>query len=128
MALEQAKEFLAKLIADDSLKDTFSQIKPEDAPARAKEMGFEFTLEELETAEKEYREANGSNPEKLNPDHLDNLAGGELWDGEDAPDGHEMGCILTYHGRDWQFSNDIYCNTTYYCCHNFLGKDRLFEP
>ena len=33
----------------------------------------------------------------LDVEDLDKVAGGVLWFGEDAPDGHEMGCVCTYY-------------------------------
>ena len=128
MALEQAKEFLDKLISNDEMKETFSQINPADAPERAKEMGYHFTLEELETAEKEVREKDRTDPEQLNANDLDSMAGGGFWQGEDAPDGHEMGCVVTYHRYNWQKENNIWCNSAYYCISSNRIEDTQIGP
>ena len=35
--------------------------------------------------------------------------------GEDAPDGHEMGCIWFYHHYIYQKEMNIWCKKSYYC-------------
>ena len=34
---------------------------------------------------------------ELNNEELDKVAGGVFWCGPDAPDGHEVGCLLNYY-------------------------------
>ena len=78
-----------------------------------------MTAHELIEAEKEFRketaEKNEAQAEKLSLDDLDAVAGGDRGDGEDAPDGHEMGCSWSYHGVQWQVEHDVWCSTSYYC-------------
>ena len=54
-------------------------------------------------------------PKELTPDELDKAAGGTWWTGEDAPDGHEMGCAISWHHYTYQKENNIWCNMSYYC-------------
>ncbi|MBR6331900.1 MAG: hypothetical protein IKR78_02075 [Dehalococcoidales bacterium] len=49
----------------------------------------------------------------LSDDNLEKVSGGMLWFGEDAPDGHEIGCLVAWY-EDWDeyyFDNNIckYC-------------------
>lgn len=32
-----------------------------------------------------------------------------------TPDGHDMGCILPYHGKAWAKENNTWCNQGHYC-------------
>ena len=42
--------------------------------------------------------------------------------GEDAPDGHEMGCGFFYHKYDWSKKNNTWCKQEYYCLeNNYIG-------
>lgn len=90
------------------------KINPADIPDAARENGFEFTLEELEAVAEEYRKSRAEEPQKLNPDEIDNMAGGMYFTGDDAPDGHEMGCYVIYHSHQWSRDNDTWCSHTYY--------------
>ena len=40
------------------------------------------------------------------------VAGGDFWAGDDAPDGHEMGCFITFH-QWWT------CEENKWWCHNY---------
>ena len=51
--------------------------------------GYDVTAGEMIEAEKDFR-AEKAKKTKLSVDELDAVAGGAIWDGEDAPDGHEM--------------------------------------
>ena len=61
------------------------------------------------------------NEMELNPDELDKAAGGWLWTSEDAPDGHEMGCIASYHHYNWSKENGIWCKQDYYCVSGYYS-------
>lgn len=130
MKPEKAKEFLELVIKDETLRSRLAEKGPDEAAAIARELGFDVTAEELTQAEKELRKLpqDCENPEQLSPDDLDTVAGGGLWRGEDAPDGHEMGCNLTYHGYDWSRSTGNWCVNMYYCVLNHYGEHALCTP
>lgn len=120
MKLEKAKEFLELVIKDEVLRSRLAEKEPYEAAAIAGELGFDVTAEELIQAGNELRRQpnNGEMPEVLSLDDLDTVAGGSFWGGEDAPDGHEMGCALSYHGYDWSRSTGNWCKSDYYCVAN----------
>ena len=116
MALENAKEFLKKAMTDETLRQKIVSLQPDEVVFVAAGSGYEFTAEELEQAENELRQlsAAGGEPVELDTDDLDKIAGGEYWEGDDAPDGHEMGCYIFYHGYDYSVNNRIQCTNQYY--------------
>ena len=74
-----------------------------------------MTVEELEEAMKALRQAAMQEPEELSLGEMDKAADGTFWGSEDAPDGHEMGCALTWHGYSWSKEKNIWCNKLFYC-------------
>ena len=46
---------------------------------------------------------------ELNKEELDNVSGGYLWFGEDAPDGHESTCLIKWYDGmdDYYWTNRI---------------------
>ena len=114
MSIEEAKRFLEQVKADEQLQKRMSELKPDEVEKFAKELGFDVTGEDLEKALRQLRQTE-EQPRELNPDELDNVAGGECWQGEDGPDGHELGCFITYHGYNYQYDNKIWCKHYYYC-------------
>ena len=70
MSKENAKAFVQAVLNDEELREKTANMKPEDAIPFAKEMGYEFTLEELKEVKKEDIE--------LSPDELENAAGGHV--------------------------------------------------
>ena len=92
----------------------------------AKELGFDVTEDELEQAERELKQLSSVElPSELASDELDKVAGGRGWQGEDAPDGHEMGCAIFYHKRGYSEETGIWCNQEYYCiANNHLDDDK----
>ena len=119
MALENAKKFLEQVLKDGALRARMAEKDPAEAAAIAKELGLDVTAEELEQAVKAMRRAGGEATKELSPDEMDKAAGGSFWTGEDAPDGHEMGCIAFYHQYNYQKENNIWCNKSYYCNHHY---------
>ena len=115
MSLENAKLFLEKVISDGELRKDVQKKESVDVLAKAKELGYECTAEELDTAVEEYRKGSGNSDTKLEAQDLDHFAGGYLWQGDEASDGHEMGCLLTYHSYSWSEENNEYCSSSYYC-------------
>ncbi len=117
MKLEKAKEFLELVIKDESLRTRLAGKEPDEAAAIAGELGFDVTAEDLLQAGNELRRQplNCETPKVLSINELDTVAGGSFWQGEDAPDEHEMGCALSYHGYDWSRSTGNWCKKSYYC-------------
>ena len=116
MALEKAKEFLKNAMTDESLRRKIASMQPDEIAAVAEEAGFEVTADELEKAEHDLRRGleDGEKPVELDKDELDKIAGGEYWEGDDAPDGHEMGCYIFYHRIDYAKETGIECTNHYY--------------
>ncbi len=91
-----------------------SEKEPAEVAAIAGELGYEVTAAELTQAELALRlaPANREKSVELNVNDLAQVAGGMFWDGDDAPDGHEMGCFITYH-QWWT------CEENKWWCHNY---------
>ena len=68
----------------------------------------------------------------MTEEELDRFSGGTFGDGETAPDGHEMGCVLSWHGNNWQEKNKIYCSRQSLCDKYFhvclLTPNRSHDP
>ncbi len=121
MAVENAKKLLERIMKDAALRARAAEKGPAEVAALAKELGYDVTAEELARAEQDLRAPSGSGetPVELDVDDLDKAAGGSFFLGEDAPDGHEMGCIAIYHHYNYQKENNIWCNRAYYCNHSY---------
>ncbi len=78
-------------------------------------MGYELSVEDMTAEDKECRE--------LSEDELEAVSGGVLWFGDDAPDGHELHCFLTYYSGWPDF---YYCNSCTYC-NGGKGQKHEFE-
>ena len=70
MSKESAAAFVQAVMEDEELRERAENLKPEEAVPLGKEMGYDFTLEELTEAANEDSE--------LSPDELDNAAGGNV--------------------------------------------------
>ena len=114
MALENARAFLEQVMKDKALRARTAEKEPAEVVAIARELGLEVTAEELEQAVKAMRQE-AEEPKELTLDEMDKAAGGVWWTGEDAPDGHEMGCAISWHHYTYQKENNIWCNLAYYC-------------
>ncbi|MBO6301818.1 MAG: Nif11-like leader peptide family natural product precursor [Ruminiclostridium sp.] len=116
MSKEIAKKLIAELETNEELKAKVEGVSdPEELLKIAKASGYDVTIEELIEAEKESRKSKAAETdEKLSFDDLENVAGGTFWRNDDAPDGHEIGCKLCYHGIDWCRSKDIWCNKEFW--------------
>ena len=123
MAFENAKKFLEQAMKDKALRARTAEKEPAEVVAIAKELGFDVTAEELEEAVKAMRKAAGEATKELSIDELGKVAGGIFWTGEDAPDGYEMGCFMTYHHRQWCADNNIWCKSTFYCTGSYTSDD-----
>ena len=64
--------------------------------------------------------------EELEPGEMDMVAGGALFFGDDASDGHEMGCVMAYHHYDWSAENNAWCSQNHFaqsCSNQALLQD-----
>ena len=135
MAKENAKNLITELQTNEELKAQVEGITdPEELAKKAIEAGYDVTADELVEAEKEFRkelaEKSDAQAKKLSVDELENVAGGDAnggWEGEIAPDGHEMGCHICYHGYDWSKEHNIWCGRDWYCTGNFVCQSNYFE-
>ena len=85
----------------------------------APKLGFDITADEIRAGiaemERQRREKASAGMETLPDEEVESATGGILWTGEDAPDGHELGCYMAYHGYTYQKDNDIW-RSKEYCC------------
>ena len=109
------------MMKDKALRARTAEKEPVEVVAIARELGFDVTAEELVQAEQALKNAagNAEKPVELNVNDMDKVVGGSCFLGEDAPDGHEMGCIAFYHHYNYQKENNIWCNKSYYCNHYY---------
>ena len=115
MSMETAKKLIADLQTNEELKAKVNGITdPGQLVKAAVDAGYDIIAEEMIEAEKEFREEQ-AHKTKLSAEELDAVAGGEYWTGEIAPDGHEMGCVASYHKYDYQKETGIWCKHVYYC-------------
>ena len=95
---------------------------PEDLIGIAAEAGFDITIEDLIAAEQELRK-NVIMFEELSLDALEEVSGGGgAWEGQNAEDGHEMGCIRAWHDKNWQEENNVFCVGSYYTRDSFENR------
>ncbi len=125
MSKESAKKLIDELQTNEALKAKVQGITDPAALVKAAvDAGYDVTEAELIEAEKELKtEQAERTDEKLSFDDLEDVAGGVLGDGDDAPDGHEMGCAISYHGTDWQIENNIWCTKHWYCQKSLYSTD-----
>ncbi len=121
MSKETAKKLIAELQTNEEIKAKVQGITdPVQLVKIAADAGFDVTAEEMTEAEKEFR-AEKAKKTRLSAEELDAVAGGGLWFGEAAPDGHELGCVLSYHIKDYQETYNIWCNKEWFCKENYGG-------
>jgi len=70
MSKENAKAFVQAILNDEELRQRTEKMKPEELIPFAKEMGFDFTLDELKDVKKENIE--------LSPEELEAVTGGTI--------------------------------------------------
>ena len=137
MAIEKVKELLKTVGTDPEAQKALQQMdKSADMEGiiryfaeAAQRLGFDLTEEEIregfQAVETERRKKTADASEEivdLPDDEMGYASGGAFWEGEEAPDGHEMGCFLTYHNRAWQEAFGIWCEKMYYCNANIDAK------
>lgn len=116
MSKENAQKLFNELETNKELREKLAGLEnPADIVKAAVEAGYEITEAELIEAEKELRKQRAQKTDELSPDELESASGGTFWQGEDAPDGREMGCFLAYHDYDYQWKNKMWCANNYWC-------------
>jgi len=70
MAMNHAKEFINKMLENEELRNKFAAMNTEDGLAAAKDMGLDFTTDELKQAGEDY---------EMPAEQLDNVNGGGVW-------------------------------------------------
>ncbi len=129
MSKNAAMDFINELRTNVELYDRSLEIGSVDEMVEfAREAGYNVTAEDLVGAETEARRLLSDESDKavnmvtLSSEELSSVAGGEFFTGEEASDGHEMGCILAYHGKHFEEAcvSNFYCMSNYYMqqlCH-----------
>ena len=118
MPKEAAMRFVQDLRTNVELYDSTLGIRSVGEMVEfARKAGYDVTEESLAEAEKEARtilSAESDNAAlgiRLTPEETEAIGGGEMWFGDNASDGHELGCAIAYHGRGYEEK----CKETYYC-------------
>ena len=119
MAQENAKKFLEKVWADETLRDRIGGKTPEEIVEIAAEQGFDVTAEDLKKAAESFRkesaETNDAAAEKireLNVDKMDKVAGGYFF--------HPQVCSADFDDGNTCWFND-YCSQMWNADHD-LGR------
>ena len=121
MSKEIAKKLIAELQTNEELKTKIVGIEDRaELVKKAVEAGYDVTVEELIEAEKEFRKELAGKTDELSPEELESAAGGKMWKADDASDGHESFCSLSYHHIDWHEEHDEWCKENYI----FDSKDK----
>ena len=117
MSKEIAKKLIIELETNEELKARVEGVTdPKELLNIAAEAGYDVTEAEMLEAEREFKKALAEKTdEKLSFDDLEAVAGGGDWHGEDAPDGHEMGCYICYHKKKYSEETGNYCTDQFYC-------------
>ena len=96
-------ELREKLLTADSAEKVAELLKAD---------GQEVEPDDVEKLWAEVTKKRQKDDRKLSVDELDAVSGGAFWFGEDAPDGHEIGCWNIWY-EDWSEFNlahmDEYC-------------------
>ncbi len=110
-----ARKLLAELQTNEELQAKIKGITdPEELVKKAIEAGYDVTVEDLEAAEKEMKAKVAARNDELSADELESAAGGKAWGAEDASDGHEWLCSISYHGRGWIEEHNEWCKSKLY--------------
>ena len=117
MSKKEAKRLLNDVLANEDLLVKLQEMSLEKAVEVTRGLGYDITAGELAGTLEEYRNEKAEEPVELLEDQLDKVAGGDgaLGESEEAPDGHDLGCLLAYHGKAWSRENNIFCHLNYYC-------------
>ena len=120
MSKENAKKLFEELQTREDLKAKVqSTADPADMVKIAADAGYDVTLEELVEVDRDFRRSQAAKTDEtvkeLSLDELEGVAGGLYWESEDAPDGHEMGCMVAYHHYGYQLENQVWCENAHWC-------------
>ena len=109
MSVENARKFKKDLEENEELKENVKKElealkdsgkkESELLPEIARKLGYDLTSEEFEEVSK-----------VLSDEELANVSGGMFGLGEDAPDGHEVGCFFFFYLKwsNYYFANGIF--------------------
>jgi len=90
--------------------------------------GYDVTVEEMLEAEREFKEQIAQKTDaqsvELSADELETAAGGAHWQGEDAPDGKELGCEICNYKYNEMKEKNYWCKNDWYC----NGTRGKYEP
>lgn len=93
--LDTARAFLEKVMEDEELRAEIEGKQPEEVLQVAANHGFSVGVDLLTDVIAEYHKRTGDTPVELTSEQLDAVVGG--LGGDDASDGHEMGCIMWWY-------------------------------
>ena len=124
MAIEKVKELIKAIQTDPKAKELLkgaSEPKSEEDMIRlcaevAPKLGFDVTEADIrETVAAAVQARKEKTVQKLSDEDVAQASGGAFWTNDDAPDGHEYGCFLTYHSDKWQIEHGYSCPKEYLC-------------
>jgi predicted ribosomally synthesized peptide with nif11-like leader len=131
MSKNAAMDFINELRTNVELYDNSLHVSSVDEMVEiAQKAGFDVTAEDLAEAEREARRLLSDESDKaadmvtLSSEELSDVSGGAFFLGEDASDGHEMGCFLSYHHDRFTES----CVSNYYCFMNYYDQPKCHGP
>ncbi|MBO6302908.1 MAG: Nif11-like leader peptide family natural product precursor [Ruminiclostridium sp.] len=125
MSKETAKKLIAELQTNDELRAKIAGITDQAEMVKiAASAGYDVTVEEMLEAEKEFK-AEQSHKTKLSVDEIEAVSGGELWSSEDAGDGHEFDCKMSYHDYKYQLEKQEWCKNTHFCANNNYPEPKI---
>lgn len=113
--LDIARNFLEKLMEDEGLRAEVEGKQPEEVAQIAAEHGFGAGADILMDVLDEYKRRTCAEPAELDPEQLDAVVGG--LGGDDANDGHEMGCIMWWYTSIYDMRKhgaDGHCTNRYF--------------
>ena len=127
MSKEIAKKLITELQTNTELKAKIAGIEDKDELVKiAVQNGYDITLEEMTEAEKEFRAEMAKKSDELSADELESAAGGGLWTSEEAKDGHEFDCSISYHQYSYQKESGEWCKSASWCeKNNHVWKDKV---
>ena len=129
MSKETAKKLIAELQTNEELAGKIAGMTDkEEMVKKAVKAGYDVTVEEMLEAEREFKEQIAQKTDaqsvELSADELETAAGGAHWQGEDAPDGKELGCEICNYKYDEMKEKNYWCKNDWYC----NGTRGKYEP
>ena len=133
MSVENLRKFRKDLNENEELKRKFEEEMTSEGASSEKDykiivkivqkLGYDITEEDFNSEKNTC--VDSMRDGELDDEELDKVAGGYLWCGPDAPDGHEITCILTYYNSwaDYFYDKNAVCAN----CGNKLSNDVLGE-